>query len=96
MRVFFWNMAAVIAILITVASFEFGLLSAGNAFFIAAAVLAAFTAYQLIAREHLPLRQALLSAFTNPESHGARGNYVAFVMSAALGTLLMAQTLTYL
>ncbi|MGK2739359.1 hypothetical protein ACSHT0_00535 [Tepidicaulis sp. LMO-SS28] len=96
MRSTFWNIAAVAAIALTAAGFEFGFIAARDAFFIAFAVLAVYTGGQLVARENQPLGEAVSSMFTRPRSHGARFNYLAFMGSGVVGMLVVAHTLTYL
>lgn len=96
MRSTFWNIAAVAAIGLIAAGFEFGLIAARDAFFGAFAVLAVYTGAQLVARENQPLGEALTAIFTRPGSHGARANYLAFMGSGVIGTIVVVQALTYL
>jgi len=96
MRATYVNIAAVGAALAVFAGFEVGLIEPRNAFFAAAVILAAFTTHQVLARAHLPFRQAMVSIFTQPESHGTPRNYAAYVSSAGLSVLLVIQTLTYI
>jgi hypothetical protein len=95
MRSTLWNIVSVTAIVLIAAGFEFGLLAARDAFFGAFAVLAIYTGYQLMAFENQPLGNAIAALFTKPEG-SAKTGYLSFVASAALGTVIVVQTLTYL
>ncbi|GAK46058.1 hypothetical protein M2A_2557 [Tepidicaulis marinus] len=96
MRSTLWNILSVTAIVLIAAGFEFGLLAARDAFFCAFAVLAIYTGHQLIAFENQPFGNAVAALFTKPEGRRARTDYLSFVGSAALGTLVVVQALTYL
>jgi hypothetical protein len=65
--------------------FELGMIAAGDAFFIAAAIVVVFTGQQLLAREHMSFGQALSSIFTRPQ--------VAYFACIALGAVVTAQVL---
>jgi hypothetical protein len=78
----FFVVALMVAVLVL---FELGLIAAGDAFFIAAAIMVVFTGQQLIAREHMSFGEALSSIFTRPQ--------VAYFACIALGALVTAQVL---
>jgi len=90
------NVVAAAAMVVTALMYELGVLAPGDAFFAVAAVLLMFTATQLIARENQPLRDAVVSMFTNPASYGGRGAFAAYVGSTVIGMIVIVQTLAYL
>lgn len=65
--------------------FELGQIAAGDAFFIAAAVVAVFTGQQLIARENMGFAQAAAEIFTRPQA--------AYFACVALAAVVTAQVL---
>ena len=85
MRVAYWNIGSAALVALIAVAFELGAISPGNAFFGLFAVVGAFMAQQLIAREGVSWSQAFRSMFGEPESHGSQGNYMAFVAATAIG-----------
>jgi hypothetical protein len=69
-----------------------GLLLAGDAFFVSVAILGLYTAYHLGSREGMPIGKALRALLLEPRSHGGQTAYWAYVVSAALGALVIAQS----
>lgn len=65
--------------------FEAGMVAAGDAFFIAAAIVVVFTGQQLIQRENMGFGPALATIFTRPKA--------AYVACVALGAVVTAQVL---
>jgi len=96
MRSVVGNIVAVGAMGVTALLFEFGLMAPGDAFFAVAGVLAIYTAYQLLAWENRPLREAVVNMLTRPRSYGGRGAFAAYVGTSAVGAVVIAQTLVYL
>jgi hypothetical protein len=90
------NILAAAAMVATVVLFELGFMAPGDAFFAVAFVIMMFTANQLIARENQPLRDAVVSMFTNPASYAGRGAFAAYVGTTAVGAIVIFQTLAYL
>lgn len=65
--------------------FQLGLIAAGDAFFLAVAVVAVFTGQQLIARENMGFVQAAAAIFTRPQA--------AYFACVALAAVVTAQVL---
>jgi hypothetical protein len=73
--------------------FETGKIAAGDAFFIAAAIVVVFTGQQLIAREQMGLAEAASSIFTKPTTFRSRSLFAAYFVCLGLGALVTAQVL---
>jgi hypothetical protein len=73
--------------------FELGVIAAGDAFFIAAAIVVVFTGQQLIAREHMSFGEAASSIFLKPQTFRSRSAFAAYFTCLALGALVTAQVL---
>ena len=73
--------------------FELGMIAAGDAFFIAAAIVVVFTGQQVIAREHMTFGEAATSIFTRPQTFRSRSSFAAYFACLALGGLVTAQAL---
>lgn len=65
--------------------YEFRMIAAGDAFFIAAAIVVVFTGQQLIQREHMGFGRAFASIFTRPQA--------AYFACLALAGVVTAQVL---
>ena len=65
--------------------YEFRMIAAGDAFFIAAAIVVVFTGQQLIQREHMGFGPAFASIFTRPQA--------AYFACLALAGVVTAQVL---
>lgn len=87
------NISAVLTSLAVFFMYEAGALATHNAFFISAAVLVAYTAYQLIQREGMRLADAFQAVIGNPQSYPRLTAYWAYVLSAGLGLVVVGQTL---
>ena len=96
MRILFWNVMAVLAAATLVLGYETGTLSAANAFFFAVVVLTGVTGYQLMLREELPFRDAVMSLIAKPRSYGTRLGMLAYGATIALGTVVLLQTVSLL
>lgn len=73
--------------------FELGAIAAGDAFFIAAAIVVVFTGQQLIAREQMGFAQAATAIFTKPQTFRSRSLFAAYFACLGLGALVTAQVL---
>ncbi len=87
------NISALLTSLVVFFMYETGAMATHNAFFIAAAVLVAYTAYQLIQREGMRLSEALHAVVRNPQSYPRQTAYWAYVVSASIGLIVVGQTL---
>ncbi len=86
------GLAAVIAL--TMLAYEFGALAPADAFFGTAAALICYTGHQFARREGMPLTEALADIFARPPAQPrSRAFHFAYLASAALGLLVMIQTL---
>ena len=75
--------------------FEMGMVQPGDAFFIAAAIVAVFTGQQLIQREDMGLTQAAATMFTEPKSWRSRSSFAAYFACLALGLFVTAQAVLF-
>jgi len=82
-------MAAVLVLL------QLGLVAAGDAFFIAAAIVVVFTGQQLIAREHMGFAEAASSIFTRPKSFRSRSSLTAYFACLGLAAFVTAQVFAF-
>ncbi len=71
--------------------FELGKVQPGDAFFIAAAIVAVFTGLQLLQREEMGLAHAATTMFTQPKSWRSRSSFAAYFACLALGALVTVQ-----
>ena len=71
--------------------FELGQVQPGDAFFIAAAIVAVFTGQQLLQREDMGLAHAATTMFTQPKSWRSRSSFAAYFACLALGALVTVQ-----
>jgi hypothetical protein len=71
--------------------FELGRIAAGDAFFIATAIVVVFTGQQLIAREEMGFAEATTSIFTKPQTFRSRFLFAAYFACLGLGALVTAQ-----
>lgn len=95
MRGFLLNAGLAAVVTVTVLTYELGLLAPADAFFCAAAALICYTGYQFAKRDGMPLGQALADIFARPpEQPRRRAFHFTYLISAALGLLVMIQTLT--
>lgn len=87
------NLSIVALMVAVLVLFELGMIAAGDAFFIAAAVVVVFTGQQLIAREHMSFGEAASSIFTRPQTFRSRSSFAAYFACLGLGALVTAQVL---
>ncbi len=87
------NISAVLTSVTVLFLYETGGMAAHNAFFVAAAILVAYTGYQLVQREGMRLVDALRAVVSNPASYPRQTAYWAYVLSASIGLLVVGQTL---
>jgi hypothetical protein len=73
--------------------FQIGEIAAGDAFFIAVAIVILFTGQQFIARERMGFAEAAASIFTRPSTFRSRASFAAYFACLALGALVTAQVL---
>ena len=88
MRAIIWNSVAVLAACAIAFAYEFGLLSAANAFFFAFSLLVAYLGSQLVVRDHMALGTALRSIFK-----GSGSRLAALAVVSGLSGLVVMQTL---
>jgi len=73
--------------------FQLGQIAAGDAFFIATAIVVVFTGQQLIAREKMGFAEAAASIFTRPQTFRSRSSFTAYFLCLGLGAVVTAQVL---
>ncbi len=87
------NLAAVASLAGVWFAFQAGMLAPGNALFGALSVFCLFTGFQLLAREGMPMVDALRSMAFEPGSYPSHAlGYIAYLVSAALGLGIVAVT----
>ena len=74
--------------------YEAGMIAPGDAFFIAAAIVAVFTGQQLIARENMGLAEAASSMLV-PQTYRSRSSFAAYFVCLALGALVTTQVFLF-
>jgi len=92
MRLFLVNIAALAFSLGLFFAFQVGVVAASDAFFSAATLMAAYTAFQLSEREGKPLVPTLHAIVVRPEAHPRVTAYAAYVGVLGLSTVLLAQS----
>lgn len=82
--------ALMVAVLVL---FEMGKIAAGDAFFIAAAIVVVFTGQQLIAREDMGYAEAARSIFMQPQTFRSRSLFAAYFACLGLSALITMQVM---
>lgn len=92
MRSYAVNISALVYSLGLVLGFELGVIAAANAFFAGILLVAMFTGYQLLEREGMPFLSAVRDIATRPDTYPRSTAYGAYVVSLALGFLVVSHT----
>ncbi len=91
MRSYIINISAVVYAVVVFVAFEAGAVAPGDAFFAASILVTAYTGYQLLMREGMPLLVALKEIATRPDSYPRVTAYAAYIGSSLLGLMVAAQ-----